>query len=201
MSEKQKKPIYKRKWFIALAALLVLGAIGSFFEEEPTEAPEPAETAQAEEQPTQDFNMESYKADVADVFTKHAQDFDLIRGNTQNTINSLSQDGDIYAAYEGVKNSSRAMESLRQRVSDMEAPDYLTKDQKELFGQVKTALYNASGYSRSAYDDLAKDLDKGDLSPSRIENQKEWTSMVDQEIIKYAASLAALNADVGYVAE
>ena len=39
MMEKMKKPIYKRWWFLTLAGLIALGALGSIVEEDPAGAP------------------------------------------------------------------------------------------------------------------------------------------------------------------
>lgn len=204
MSEKQKKPIYKRKWFIALAVFFGLAFIGALMGEpeatEPTN-PETTETTQADTTPAPEIDLQAYETDVALAFEKHGQDFDNIRANTQATIENLANTGDIYAAYDGLTSSAGAMEALRQRVDDMTAPDYLTKDQKDQYDKAKTAISNAAGYSRMAYNDLAKDIDKGDLSPSRIANYEQWTGMVEQEILSYAVAIAGLNADVGYGTE
>lgn len=50
MAEKQKKPIYKRKWFIVIAALIVIGAIFGPKGKGKKDTPEPAKVENKQEE-------------------------------------------------------------------------------------------------------------------------------------------------------
>lgn len=58
MADKQKQPFYKKKWFIVIAALIVIGAIFGPKDKDKKEAPEPAKVEEKQEEKKEEVKEE-----------------------------------------------------------------------------------------------------------------------------------------------
>lgn len=63
MAEKQKQPFYKKKWFIVIVALIVIGAIFGPKDKDKKEAPEPAKVEEKQEKAKEEVKEEPKKED------------------------------------------------------------------------------------------------------------------------------------------
>lgn len=63
MAEKQKQPFYKKKWFIVIAALIIIGAIFGPKDKDKKETPEPAKVEESQEEAKEENKQEEVKQD------------------------------------------------------------------------------------------------------------------------------------------
>ncbi|MCR6546870.1 Ltp family lipoprotein [Dehalobacterium formicoaceticum] len=151
MNEKQRKPIYKRWWFIAIIAIFVIGAIGSIGEEDATVEKQPTEQvgATADADPLvagEPKKEEPVKADVPREFKnalKSAQNYvNIMPFSKEGLYDQLTSEyGDQYpaeAAQYAIENvqvdyNEEALEAAKnyQKImpmSDQELFDQLTSE-------------------------------------------------------------------------
>lgn len=65
MSEKQKQPFYKKKWFIVIAALIVIGAIFGPKDEDKKEPTEPAKAEEKHEEIKEEAKIKNHYEEIA----------------------------------------------------------------------------------------------------------------------------------------
>lgn len=65
MAEKQKQPFYKKKWFIVIAALIVIGAIFDQKDKDKKDTPEPAKVEEKQEEVKEEEKIKNHYEEIA----------------------------------------------------------------------------------------------------------------------------------------
>lgn len=133
---------------------------------------------------------QDYQVTVREPMEKFIETHNLIKDNGHSSIANAT---DIYSAYEGLANSAKASKSNGDRLSEIDAPDYLSKDQKELFRTAKSDLGSGATGLQTAFQDLAKAVDQADLGPATLREYQDMIAWTDAKIASGQDALEQLN--------
>ena len=89
-------------------------------------------------------DKDNYKNNVYKEMTLYLMQYDQVNAQLSETINQLGAGTiDSYAAYTSVENCKDDLDICWQSLNKIEAPEYLNKEQKEMFENSKSDIVNA----------------------------------------------------------
>lgn len=196
-----KKPFYKKKWFIAVAALLVLGFIGSIFglgddetATETTAEPKTEETGRIEK--TAEDKAE-YEEKVLAEYLNRLQRYDNLVERHQYALTMFDQGADSQTTYDTLTGIAEDWRTLEMSYSEIKPLESYTKEDKDLHSKTMSSTANACAAMKRAAESIAKAIDKNDLSPSKVSAMEDEFILASNNLDEGLLALTTLNSAYG----
>ncbi|APB70553.1 hypothetical protein PPYC1_09420 [Paenibacillus polymyxa] len=215
------KPVYKKWWFWAIMAFAVIGGIsGGLKDREGTQtiakvdskqapeaktvqAPSPTEkveTAVSAPDPKKEAADKKMKQQLVSDFEKT---FFGVENNGSAVFNKYKSDmdslgkgaTDVLTVYGSTKNAKDTALSIMSQYNELEVPDALPSDVKDLLEQSKSHLATAYYSKSEAFDSVLSYLDE--QKPSYMNDFEENIKLADQDTMQGVLKLMQAKEKVG----
>lgn len=134
MAEKQKQPFYKKKWFIVIAALIVVGAIFGPKDNDNKEAPEPAKVEEKQEEVKEEEKIKNHYEEIAKFAFGEDVKCDVIEIQDENNNPKVTRINITYSGEPNVQpllsNAFTCLKKLKDQGLDYESVFFILRAEK-----------------------------------------------------------------------
>lgn len=134
MAEKQKQPFYKKKWFIVIAALIVVGAIFGPKDNDNKEAPEPAKVEEKQEEVKEEEKIKNHYEEIAKFAFGEDVKCDVIEIQDENNNPKVTRINITYSGEPNVQpllsNAFTYLKKLKDQGLDYESVFFILRAEK-----------------------------------------------------------------------
>ena len=136
MAEKQKQPFYKKKWFIVIAALIVIGAIFSPKDKDKQDDPEPAKVEEKQEEVKEEEKIKNHYEEIAKFAFGEDVKCDVIEIKDENNNPKVTRINITYSGEPNVQpllsNAFTYLKKIKDQGLDYESVFFILRAKKQM---------------------------------------------------------------------